>query len=140
MKNNMKKIYLAIPYSRMEQSSYEQVNIVTALLLNQGYNVFSPITHSHPLTLIEGITIPGTWEFWQKIDYQFIDWADEIFVVIPKEGPDKVLKSTGVNAEIEYGVQNSKPITFITEDNGEILYIPDLVQTALMSIIEKNYG
>lgn len=107
----MKKIYLAIPYSGMEESSYEQANIATAGIIsaNQELNVFSPITHSHPLTKTE-FTVPGSWDYWSKIDYEFIDWADEVWVVIPEEGYDKVQNSTGVQAEIKYAESHDKPV------------------------------
>jgi len=118
----MKKIYLAIPYSNMEQSSYAQANEMTVNLLNLGYNVFSPITHSHPLTLINR-KVPGTWEFWQEIDYQFIDWADEIWVVIPREGASKVNESIGVQAEIKYAEENNKPIKYVEME--EIVRVHD---------------
>jgi hypothetical protein len=95
----MKKIYLAIPYSGMEESSFRQANEATVHLLNMGFNVFSPITHSHPLTRYN---LPGTWDFWEQIDYQFLDWSDRLLVVIPEEGIDKVLHSKGVQAEIKY--------------------------------------
>lgn len=118
----MEKIYLAIPYTGMEDSSYEQANLATLLLLNLGYNVISPITHSHPLTKIEGYDIPGTWEFWKEVDLQFIDWSDEVFVLVPKEGIKKVKNSTGVQAEIEYATSSKKPVTYVTIENLEEMY------------------
>lgn len=119
----MRKIYLAIPYSGMEKSSYEQANRATVILLSSGYNVLSPISHSHPLTYShENIELPGTWEFWSKVDYQFIDWSDEIIVLIPKEGYDKVRDSTGVQAEIKYGIENNKSVTFYTMEMLTELY------------------
>ena len=116
----MKKIYLAIPYSGMTESSYKQANLASVLILNERMNVFSPITHSHPLTLLDGYTIPHTWEYWQNIDYQFIDWADEVWVLVPEEGTEKVLASTGVQAEIKYAIQHDMPVKFITMNNGKI--------------------
>lgn len=112
----MKKIYLAIPYTGMQESAYEQANLGTVMLLNEGYNVFSPITHSHPLTKLNMYEIPHTWEYWQHIDYQFIDWADELWVLIPKEGLEKVENSTGVQAEIKYAKETGKQITFFSLD------------------------
>ena len=105
----MKKIYLAIPYSGMEESSFKQATSAAVKILKLGYNVFSPITHSHPLT---EYNVPGDWNFWQKIDFQFIDWADEIFVLIPEEGFEKVESSTGVQAEVEYAKRNNKPVHY----------------------------
>lgn len=98
----MRKIYLAIPYTGMEESSYRQANEATAVLLNAGFNVFSPITHSHPLTKLKNYTVPGSWNFWKKIDYQFLDWADDLYVLTPEEGSDKVDNSVGVQEEIKY--------------------------------------
>lgn len=105
----MKKIYLAIPYSGMCPSSYFQATRATALILKSGYNVFSPITHSHPLA---EYGLPERWEFWEKIDYQFLDWADELWVLIPEEGPRMVEKSTGVQAEIKYAEAKDMPIVY----------------------------
>lgn len=106
----MIKIYLAIPYSGMEESSFQQANEATVELLKNGYNVFSPITHSHPLTRFN---LPGTWDFWSKIDYQFLDWCDKVVVLIPKEGWEKVETSKGCSAEVDYALKNGKSVTWI---------------------------
>lgn len=117
----LKKVYLAIPYSGMEESSYEQATKATMLIINEmGHNVFSPITHSHP---VAKLGVKGTWDYWQKIDYQYLDWADEMWVLIPKEGLTKVLTSTGVVAETKYAIKNNKKIVYITIDNDEIIFI-----------------
>lgn len=115
------KVYLAISYSGMEESSYEQATRATMLIINElGYNVFSPITHSHPITKLG---VKGTWDYWQKIDYQYLDWADEMWVLIPKEGLTKVLTSTGVVAETKYAVKNNKKVRFITINGDNIIFI-----------------
>jgi len=117
----LKKVYLAIPYSGMEKSSYEQATKACTMIINQlGHNVFSPITHSHP---IAKLGVKGTWEYWQKIDYQYLDWADEMWVLIPKEGLTKVISSTGVVAECKYAIKNNKNVIYITIDNEEIIFI-----------------
>lgn len=109
------KIYLAIPYSGMEESAYKQATEITSSLLIENYNVFSPITHSHPLTRTS-TNLPGNWEFWSQIDYQFLDWADELWVLIPEEGEDMVKQSKGVNGEIEYFKTLGRPIKYIKSD------------------------
>lgn len=121
--NPLKKIYLAIPYRGLEESSYSQATELTSKIINDyGYNVFSPITHSHPLTKYG---IKGSWEFWQMIDYQFIDWADEVWVVIPKEGMKTVINSEGVIAEIAYADMNNKPVSYVyLEANGDLSFSP----------------
>lgn len=116
----MKKIYLAISYTGMEESSYRQATEATALIINQfEINVFSPITHSHPLTKYG---VKGTWDYWQKIDYQFIDWADEVWVLIPKEGRARIESSTGVQAEIKYAEKTGKPVKFISIQSTILTY------------------
>jgi hypothetical protein len=112
----MKKVYLAIPYSGMEESSFKQATLAAVKILRLGYNVYSPITHSHPLTEYD---VPGDWEFWQKIDFQFIDWCDEVWVLIPEEGEEKVNNSTGVQAEIDYAKRNNKKVILITLNDLE---------------------
>jgi hypothetical protein len=49
----------------MEESAYKQATEITYNLVQDGYNVFSPITHSHPL---HKLGLKGDWEFWKKID------------------------------------------------------------------------
>lgn len=111
----MNKVYVAIPYTGMEESSYEQANMATADVMREGYNPFSPITHSHPLTNYE---VPGDWEFWSQIDMDWIDVCDEVWVVIPREGVEKVRNSTGVQAEIKYADENDIPVRVYEYING----------------------
>lgn len=107
----MKKIYLAVPYSGMEESSYAQVTVATAKLIEKGgLNVLSPITHSHPLTKVDGVKIPGDWGYWETVDKQFIDWADEVWALVPVEGKEKVKESTGVTAELKYAMNKGKKV------------------------------
>ena len=44
-----KKIYLAIPFSGIEEKSFKAATEIAGLLISKGYIVFSPITHSHPI-------------------------------------------------------------------------------------------
>lgn len=112
----LKKIYLAIPYTGMRDSAFRQANVASVEILNLGHNVFSPITHSHPLTLLERYEIPHTWEYWQHIDYQYLDWADELWILVPEEGIQPVKKSTGVQAEIAYAKKLGIPILYVSID------------------------
>lgn len=118
----MKKIYLAIPYSGMKENSYNQATRISALIISQEkYNVFSPITHSHPLTKYKDISLPGDWEYWEAIDYQYIDWCDEVWVIIPEEGYEMVEKSKGVQAEIKYATKNNKKVKYITVQDMDVI-------------------
>lgn len=117
----LKRIYLAIPYRGMEESSFSQANEASVAIINSGHNVFSPITHSHPLTKLGKISVPSTWDYWKNIDFQFIDWADELWVLIPKEGAEYVVNSEGVTEECIYATQNKKPIKYFTVSHGKII-------------------
>ncbi len=107
-----KKIYLAIPYSGMQEESYKIANEVAAQLIHKGHIVFSPITHSHALSVEH--KLPTNWEFWIEQDEAFIKWADAVYIVILKEnGLDKIEKSVGVQGEILIAKQNNIPIKYL---------------------------
>lgn len=113
----LKKIYLAIPYSGMQQSSFEQATKLTADLMSSfdDINVFSPITHSHPLVK-KNKNIGHDWSWWEEIDHQFLDWCDELWVIVPREGISTIHDSKGVQAEITYALTHNKPIFYIPYD------------------------
>lgn len=113
--NNMTKVYLAIPYTGMNESSYEQANQFTVDAMEMGYNPFSPITHSHPLT---EFGISQSWDFWEIIDKGWIDVCEEVWVLIPREGMERVHESTGVQAEIEYAKELGLPVKVFEYKNG----------------------
>jgi hypothetical protein len=108
----MKKIYLAIPYTGMQESSYKQATVAACYIAQTyRYNVFSPITHSHPLA---EMGLHGSWEdYWKKVDFQYIEWADEVWVLVPDEGEERVRVSTGVQDEISYCKSIEKPLRYV---------------------------
>jgi hypothetical protein len=116
----MKRIYLAIPYTGMEEASFEIATRLTAKFLNEGLNIFSPITHSHPL---KRYNLPGDWGFWSEVDYQFIEhFAEELIIVVPANGGmDSIMKSIGVQAEIEFAKKLHKPITYYIESTDNLI-------------------
>lgn len=92
----MKKIYVAIPYSSIDHElSFDTANRKAAELMREGHIVFSPISHSHMIA--KNYDLPGDWEFWSKIDTEFIKWCDTVYVICI-DGWDR---SRGVKAEIE---------------------------------------
>ena len=127
MKKKINKIYLAITYSKIDKHySYSLVNQITFDLINAGNNVYSPITHTHPLVMMG---LDGDWDFWEQCDYQFIDWADEIIVTIPpvENGIEMVQESVGVQAEIKYGIKTGKPIRFYDYATKDFVDVPELM-------------
>lgn len=106
----MKKIYLATPYTgtkQQQQSRFEIVNECAARLMREGFLVFSPISHTHPIALAGAL--PKGWEFWKEYDLTFIEWADEIYVLM-QQGWEK---SKGVTAEIKLAKELKKPICYL---------------------------
>jgi hypothetical protein len=120
----MKNIYLAIPYSGMEESSYRQATVACANIMKKqrDINVFSPITHSHPLT---AFGLKGDWDFWRERDFEYINLAEEVWVLIPDEGFNSVLDSVGVQEEISYAKNQGKNVKFVKKEliPGQIIYL-----------------
>jgi hypothetical protein len=106
-----KKIYLAVPYSdpdpAVKENRFEAVTIKTGELMNEGYLVYSPITACHPVAV--RCSLPGSWEYWQELDIAFIEWCDEVWILMLPGWTE----STGVNAEIKIARRLNKPIKYI---------------------------
>ena len=119
----MKRIYVAIPYTRVEEKSFEMANHAAYEIIKMGHIPLSPISMSHPIvqaSIHDGKyekELLGTWEVWSKIDYSFIDWSEEIWIV--EMTPNLVTESVGVQAEIKYGVENGKTIRYIKVNQME---------------------
>lgn len=104
-------VYLACPYSSPDRdirvARFEAVNKMTAVLMNKGLSVFSPISMSHPIA--EQCSLPGDWQFWAKFDTDFISCCNTLYVLtIPgwKE-------STGVTAEIGIAEKLGIPVIYL---------------------------
>ena len=108
------KIYLAIPYTGKEDQSFKLANKIAGILMQQGHIVFSPISHSHPIN--QECELNEDWEFWKKQDTTFIEWCDELHVVL--FGDYK--KSVGVMYEIEQAEALKKPVNFIQPKHHRI--------------------
>lgn len=105
--------YLAVPYTSKDPNPEARANVqkwrfematqAAAYLMNEhGWNVFSPITHSHPLHV--QAQMRGDWEFWKQVDTEYLQLSCRIVVL----GLDGWRDSTGVTAELEiardYGI------------------------------------
>lgn len=111
-------IYLASPYSinaptsskegrELREFRFKEALRYTAEYSKLGEVVFSPIVHSHPMSWHHDM--PGTWDFWSKIDYVFIDNCEVVRVL---KMPDWE-QSVGINAELEYAKKIGKPIEYV---------------------------
>lgn len=96
---------------------YRCVTKAAAHFLIRGYNIFSPITHSHPIPKY----IPrrlDTHTHWLGIDFQWIDVCDELWVFMQPGW----YKSHGVINEIEYAKQIGKPVRYV---NTKYDFVPE---------------
>lgn len=100
-------IYLAIPYSGMEELSFEISCMITAFLMKTGQVVYSPIVHGH--TLASKCRLTAGHDFWLNQDLDMLRRCDELYVVA-MEGWDK---SVGVLAEIREAQKLEIPIKFV---------------------------
>ena len=111
------KIYVAIPYTRHEKLSFKMANHASYEIIKMGHIPFSPISMSHPIVEASKSDgnydkeLLGTWEVWKHIDFSYLDWCDEVWVV--QLDKDAVKTSTGVQAEIEYAKSLGKKIRTI---------------------------
>lgn len=100
-------IYLASPYShaddRVIKYRYEDAMRATIWLMQQGYQVFSPIVYSHQLA---EAGLGGSWEYWAGFDLAMIDRCDELWIL----ELDGWLESVGVEKEREYALAKNMPI------------------------------
>jgi nucleoside 2-deoxyribosyltransferase len=108
------KVYLACPYSHPTCKEWERVrfdlaNIAAMTLINAGYIVFSPISHSHPVSSTQPAE-RNSYVLWLGQDVHFMEWADKC-VVLTLPG---WLDSHGVKWEIEWFTKNQKPIDYVS--------------------------
>lgn len=92
-------IYLASPYShddeKIRESRFDAACKKAAEIMMQGHNVFSPIAHSHHISLHAGNSFDH--EFWLSQDMSFLEhWADEMWILTLPEWS----KSKGIAKEI----------------------------------------
>jgi hypothetical protein len=111
-----KLVYLASPYSHryayMRERRYEQVCKQAARLMEDGYLVFCPIAHSHPIEIL-GLPKRMSGDWWLKQDFAILQHCNEMHVYkIP--GWDK---SYGVKEEIKFAKKNNIPVKYIEYDD-----------------------
>ena len=97
-------IYLASPYSHnnpsVMQARFKMAEKYTALLLQQGRVIFSPIVHCHELA--KTYELPTDFAFWANYCLGMLEKADELWVL----GLDGWRHSAGVTAEIKFAENN----------------------------------
>lgn len=103
-------IYLASPYSSpdpaIRKERFERVSELTVKLLREGRHVFSPLTYSHELA--ERFGLCGSWAFWERLDLDFLERCDEVWVYqLPGWR-----ESVGVTAEVAHAKAIGKRVWY----------------------------
>ena len=116
-------IYVAVPYDDpdplVREERFLRVTEYAAHLIAQGYTVYSPITHSHPMAVACPLLGRG-WRYWKEQDEQYIRMCEGCRVLMLPGWKD----SRGVAAEIEMFKSAGKIVRYVFTDwrGGE----PDL--------------
>lgn len=115
-------IFLASPYSHpsanVRGERFLQAATAAGNIILNGYNVFSPISHSH--YIFELVPATGSsWEQWAEINHEMIDLSTEVWV-LALNGWEQ---SKGVANEIEYAGATGKPVKFVNVQ-GEFIDDP----------------
>jgi hypothetical protein len=114
-KNPMRKVPLIgkMLARFVEYVRYKRVSKATAMLMEKtGWNIFSPITHSHiiPRWIPERL---NTHTFWLNLDFDWISACNEIWVFMQPGWKE----SYGVNKEVELAISKlNKKVRYINMD------------------------
>lgn len=108
-------IYMASVYSlnadeALMEERYQFALKHAANFTLDGIPIFSPIVHSHPMS--QTFDMPTTFPFWEKLDYQYLDACEALWVLMMDGWQD----SRGVTAEIAYAKSKGLPIKYIHVD------------------------
>lgn len=105
-------VYLCAPYTnkdkRIRIQRVRAVNRKAAELMDQGHIVFSPISHSHPISRYTNADSCDS-GYWTRQDLAFLPACDEVWVY-RLQGWDK---SRGIKIETEEAERLGKPVRFI---------------------------
>lgn len=87
---------------------YRKTRQFAAKLINEGYLVFSPIVHCHPMAVVH--SLPRNYEFWQVYSTSFLlYWAEAVNVLCLQGWKE----STGVKAELIIAKKAKLPVHYI---------------------------
>lgn len=119
-------IYLATVYSShskwrivrwwVRRKRFKAINKTAAMLMKAGNVVFSPISHSHPISqeLPEHL---NTYQFWLPQDFAILKHCTKMYIL----GTDNWIGSIGVLKEIGYCCRHNIPV-YVIDGDGEIRY------------------
>lgn len=118
----MRKIFLACPYSHVDENVVHQrfvaCNRVAAKIAESGNVIFSQVTMSHPINLaLEKTEKANIGKMWAPIDAVFLEAMEEL-VILDLDGWDK---SAGIQREIDFYQGRGQRVSLWSEIEGEFL-------------------
>jgi hypothetical protein len=96
-------------------NAYVDAAKITGALMKQGYKVYSPIVHGHPVSLYANVD-PLDHSFWLDYDRTMLTKCDVLLVAKMKDWE----KSKGIAFEIEFFKKVGKPIFYLDPETLEI--------------------
>jgi len=112
-----KLFYLAHPYSGDEGGNFELSNLRASKLIASGLNIYSPISHTHPLDQVQ----PQPWEVWLAMDKLFVNRCDGLILSPGWE------HSRGCKQEKKWFEEQGKPVFLYTEIEADIIDLEQLM-------------
>jgi hypothetical protein len=133
-------VYLAGPYTakgeqaltdlRKQLTQGARFNMLTkfaAQIMAAELLVYSPITHSHPMTLHEAL--PGTWAYWERMDREMLSICSELWIM----KLDGWEESEGLQHEIRIAREMHKPVVFIDPTREAVAAAIDAYKVKMIS-------
>ena len=126
-------VYLACPFthpnSTVRQARFEAVTRIAARLMEGGQlHVYSPITHSYPMK-----GLPIDYEFWRDHARAMIERSTRLWVLCLWGWRESI----GVQDEIGVAEELGKPVVYLVELVGRLLFLP--TQEAAIVYGEKDF-
>ncbi len=110
----MSYIYLASPYSdpnpSVREARFYEVCKCAAHLMHSGEHIFSPIAHSHPISMAGNL--PKGFDYWADYDRIMISHCSSLWILLLAGWR----RSVGIKAEIEIAKELNKEIFHVVPD------------------------
>ena len=131
-------VYLASAYSHpdpaVRMQRYEAACRAAAWLFHKGLLVYSPIAHSHGVSLHGGLD--GTWRFWERYDRAMLERSDCLIVWTAIDGWSS---SVGVLAEIATAHSELRlPVIYATQWLLQSEQFPELLRADMLRARDRR--
>lgn len=115
-------IYVGTPYTKYPggiELAFADACKLTARLIGEGLNVYSPIVHCHAVAIHGGID-PLDHKFWLSVDAAMMHKADAMIVAMMDTWED----STGIKHEVDAFCLANKPWFYLNPADLSVSLVP----------------